>query len=173
MIVLPAAGLNRFKFDAIALWQPGFDTELFLENPTAWELGWLLLTLRDLQEGLIPLGFGAAKGYGRVEVKRWTVTFGFLSDDDVPGKLPAEVEPAKSYSGLYKTVTETWSPPAVPPQHWLALAQDWFETFTTTWQMFERGQAQNQLPYVEEDNYFGQLNLPGLYPLEVHVNGTP
>lgn len=42
-------GAESYKFDAVEVWKPRFEVRLRLENPADWELGWLLLTLRDLQ----------------------------------------------------------------------------------------------------------------------------
>jgi len=77
-------GRNNAKFDVLALWQPRFTARLRLENPQPWELGWLALTLRDLAEGWLTLGFGAAKGFGKVTVSTWSATFGFIQPGDLP-----------------------------------------------------------------------------------------
>ncbi len=54
------------KFDALTAYQPVLDgtiaVDLFRTQP--WGLGLLALTLRDLMEGDIVLGFGGNKGYG-------------------------------------------------------------------------------------------------------------
>lgn len=78
-------GAEHLKFDALVLWQPAFNVRLRLENPQPWELGWLTLVLRDLAEGWLRVGFGAAKGFGQVEVEEMDVVRGEL----VPGKAPA------------------------------------------------------------------------------------
>ncbi len=53
------------KFNAEAFWQPHYNVTLRVDaqNDPA-SLGLLALALRDLQEGHLTLGFGAAKGYG-------------------------------------------------------------------------------------------------------------
>jgi hypothetical protein len=167
-------GAAGFKFDAVALWQPTFKTGLFIENPANWELGWLLLTLRDLQDGFIPLGFGAAKGYGQVEVKEWTVSLGYLTEDDLPQekkKKKDDLPQPTPTSGLYQVVTEKWSPDT-PPGGWLAAAQAWVKAFHSTQKGLERSDTdQDILPVLEKDTYFGQPNLTTLYPVEVKLNG--
>lgn len=80
------------KFDAVALWQPTFSTRIRLENPTAWELGWLLLTLRDLADGLSTIGYGRAKGFGGVQIEDWNAALGFLQADDFPVMEGSSVE---------------------------------------------------------------------------------
>lgn len=62
------------KFNAEAFWRPSFSTSLRVNverfeastDEGAWEESWMLLAmaLRDLAEGDVQLGFGAAKGYG-------------------------------------------------------------------------------------------------------------
>ena len=184
-------GADGFKFDAVALWQPTFQATLFLENPAPWELGWLLLTLRDLQDGFIPLGFGAAKGYGQVEVKQWTVSLGYLTEDDLPQEKEKEQEEETGAekeekdlfqpllekitpqpSGLYQVVTESWSPDQ-PPETWLAVAKNWVTAFHSTQKGLVRSDTkQDILPLLEKDTYFGQHNLTTLYPVEVKRNGS-
>lgn len=67
-----AAGL---KFKAKSFWKPvlrgclSIDVEKLETIGSLWSLGLLALTLRDLVEGDIALGFGAAKGYGAVEAR--------------------------------------------------------------------------------------------------------
>jgi CRISPR/Cas system CSM-associated protein Csm3 (group 7 of RAMP superfamily) len=54
------------KFNARVIYQPDFSGDLKLNQTrlTAKELGLLALTLRDLKEGDITFGLGAAKGFG-------------------------------------------------------------------------------------------------------------
>jgi CRISPR-associated protein (TIGR03986 family) len=53
------------KFDAHAFWQPHFDCTLRVDAQyDQASLGLLALALRDLEEGDLTIGFGAAKGYG-------------------------------------------------------------------------------------------------------------
>ncbi|MCP4417676.1 MAG: hypothetical protein GY805_13720, partial [Chloroflexi bacterium] len=58
-------GLEGAKFDAAPLVGAVFQTAVTLHDPAAWELGLLTLLLRDLADGRLTIGFGAAKGYGR------------------------------------------------------------------------------------------------------------
>jgi CRISPR/Cas system CSM-associated protein Csm3 (group 7 of RAMP superfamily) len=59
-------GADRLKFNAVAVYRPTLTgtMSVHLHRVEPWALGLLALTLRDLMEGDIPLGFGAAKGYG-------------------------------------------------------------------------------------------------------------
>ncbi len=99
-------GRDSAKFDAVALWRPAFTARLRLDNPRAWELGWLALVLRDLAEGWLTVGFGRAKGFGQVTTPAWMARIGFLQPADFPAAsadaatqassvpLPAQTDPA-------------------------------------------------------------------------------
>lgn len=61
-------GRDSAKLNAVVLWKPRFSVSLFLENPEPWELGWLALVLRDLNDGLATVGFGGRrKASGNVQ----------------------------------------------------------------------------------------------------------
>ena len=59
-------GADGLKFDAEAVYQPVLVGQMTidLQRLDLWALGLLALLLRDLIEGDVVLGFGAAKGYG-------------------------------------------------------------------------------------------------------------
>ena len=57
-------GIKSRKFDAVACWQPSYQLCISLEAAQDWEIGLLLLALRDLQSGMFAFGTGAAKGMG-------------------------------------------------------------------------------------------------------------
>jgi len=81
------------KFDASALWRPRFHCRLHLETPQDWEIGWLLYVLKDMIDGRVPVGFGAAKGFGEVELdeKTLSLTLGYAYPDAAPlDGLPAD-----------------------------------------------------------------------------------
>lgn len=79
-------GAEHLNFDALALWQPEFELRIVLENPAPWELGWLSLVLRDLAEGWLRVGYGAAKGFGKVIVPEGKMELATLN----PGYPPAD-----------------------------------------------------------------------------------
>jgi CRISPR/Cas system CSM-associated protein Csm3 (group 7 of RAMP superfamily) len=54
------------KFDAAPLLDGGVRTAVHLDRPEAWEVALLLLALRDLAEGWVPVGSRGTRGYGRV-----------------------------------------------------------------------------------------------------------
>lgn len=71
------------KFDAYALWKPSFRCRLHLEAPQNWEIGWLLYVLKDFIDGRVPVGFGAAKGFGDVRLENLQLTLGYAYPEAV------------------------------------------------------------------------------------------
>jgi len=145
-------GTEGLKFDALALWKPAFTLRLHLENPESWELGWLALVLRDLAEGWLRVGFGAAKGFGQVTLQDWRATLGYLTPDDAPEVAELNLTPDKS--GIYTTVTLTGG-----ASEWQRLAQKWVDTFHKEVNNFSRP---SELA-LSGDSYFGRVDA--LYPV--------
>lgn len=153
-------GSEGLKFNALALWQPRFHARLYLENPEPWELGWLALVLRDLKEGWLSLGFGAAKGFGKVKIQEASLNFGCLTPQDFPnGKHAFSAFPAEpEYDGVFQIAR------AQNNAAWRELAQSWVREFNDKLEEEPRNKDLN-LP---ADSYFGVADLDKLYPLEVN-----
>jgi len=168
-------GRDNAKFDAVVLWKPRFRVRLFLENPEPWELGWLALVLRDLHDGLVTVGFGAAKGFGKCVIEDGSLTIGIVHDDDLPLAAPNDQEPAvqqaieagqrllqarSGMSGVYHTLTHT----RTAADDWKALAEGWVRAFNTTVATYKRSFG------LKKDSYFDQIDtcwLSDLYPARV------
>lgn len=167
-------GRDTAKFDAVVLWKPKFRVRLFLENPQPWELGWLALVLRDLHDGLITVGFGAAKGFGRCAIEDGRLTFGMLRDDDFPSPVDGGdttvqqamiagrrlLQAKNGESGVYDTLT--YAPTAA--DDWKALAEGWVRAFN---QMVA---GHTHAFKLKRDSYFDQVDgywLSDLYPARV------
>jgi hypothetical protein len=168
-------GRDGAKFDAVVLWKPKFSVRLFLENPEPWELGWLALVLRDLNDGLATVGFGAAKGFGRCAIEEYKLTIGVLHDRDFPRPtfknrdkaLEQAIEASERVvqakgadSGLYQTIAYD----QVNQTDWLALANGWVQEFSSA------VQGHSRLHERKNDSYFSEQGghwLPDLYPARV------
>ncbi len=166
-------GRDSAKFDAAVLWKPKFSVRLFLDNPLPWELGWLALTLRDLQDGLTTVGFGAAKGFGQCSIEDPKLTVGVLHDDDFP--LPNSRKAAdvaiqaardagqrllaqkRPFSELYQTVAYA----STARTDWLALANGWVKMFNEVIDDHKHAFGSKI-----SDSYFGQ-SVADLYPARV------
>lgn len=164
-------GRDSAKFDALALWKPAFQVRLRLDNPEPWALGWLILTLRDLHDGLATLGFGAAKGFGQASIAKWTASLGFLLDEDFPGNQQLAErflnQARQATDGLWRVLhvdnTEIST--------WLEVANDWVKAFNNEIQDFQRqSDPKSGVPFLSSDSYFdGRIDK--LYPQEVFQNG--
>jgi len=108
------------KFDAqVPTDEALMPVRLFLETPTAAELGWLYLALRDLDEGLIRVGFGAAKGFGRAQIAAGRLRLGCLGEAEGLG-LPMDVAPSTDDPGLFDLREWPWQDAcALAAEHWV------------------------------------------------------
>lgn len=163
-------GRDSAKFDAVALWRPAFTVRLRLENPQDWELGWLLLTLRDLHDGLATVGFGAAKGFGAVKITNWRAALGFLTEEDFPSR---KAEAQRLLSVIAQPTDGVWRVAALAAQEmdarqlWLPIAEEWVQAFGRTVNAFVRDDQAGKIsvpPQQDDDTYFGKLEK--LYPVE-------
>ncbi len=57
-----------------------FHTRLVLENFEAWQVGLLALTVRDINEGFVKIGFGKNRGFGEVIIEVGQMTLGFARE---------------------------------------------------------------------------------------------
>jgi len=149
-------GAEKLKFDALALWRPEFTLRLYLDNPQEWELGWLALVLRDLAEGWLSVGYGAAKGFGLVKLTNWTVRLGYLGTDDAPALKPM---PQTETEGVYTVLKGD----ASQLDAWLNLAEDWVEAFykqvtgkTRQGQRVQTSFRRSDEMTLQQDDYFRQ-----------------
>jgi CRISPR/Cas system CSM-associated protein Csm3 (group 7 of RAMP superfamily) len=146
-------GLENAKFDALPLMNPKFRFHLRVENPREWELGWLALTLRDLYDGLLRVGFGAAKGYGRVRGENIIVRVGYLAATDFPALV--SVPPRQvSTSGLY-TIAEfgeaNWTGQEVVRRQ----VDRWVGAFVDEVKQYTR--QPDKLDPIPADTFFGKV----------------
>lgn len=160
------------KFDAYALWQPRFRCRLHLEAPQSWEIGWLLYVLKDLIDGRVPVGFGAAKGFGDVLLENLVLTLGYAYPETVRSdsvRLPDLPKDGATFF-LEKRFN-----------NWAEIAQiGWLEAWNTELERFtvkvEHGKSDNQTyrdPYwrnqkVEGEETFLPLNI--LYRKETAIH---
>ncbi|MFQ3684445.1 RAMP superfamily CRISPR-associated protein [Roseiflexus sp.] len=165
-------GRDTAKFDAVVLWKPKFRARILLENPEPWELGWLALVLRDLHDGLITVGFGAAKGFGQCTIEDPRLTFGVIDGNDFPFPTPEDqqtitarkrlIKTGQGESGVYRTISYDQKAQA----DWRVLAEGWVKAFNNL-------VNDHRHPFGNEsvrDSYFDQIDdywLSDLYPARV------
>lgn len=168
-------GAEGLKFDALVLWRPAFRVRMHLDNPQPWELGWLALALRDLKEGLVPVGYGAAKGFGRATIADdWELGFGLLDPaNDLPGIATNKeavraaacrlADQAQRGGSLYCEL----SVDGKSREDWLAVADHWVQAFyaQATGQEKEKEQGRWAAMPLPLDSYFDRDDLVRLYPV--------
>jgi CRISPR/Cas system CSM-associated protein Csm3 (group 7 of RAMP superfamily) len=166
-------GRDKFKFDALTLWQPAFQCRIRLENPAAWELGWLILAARDIHQGFATIGFGAAKGFGEAKIKAWTACLGYLDEKDLPlsdlrRQTIVQATSAKR-SGVWRVATMQ---KGQVERAAVQVANDWIGAFQHRLQSFRRDAERGvppQHPEKGQDSYFDVVDH--LYLKEVTLNG--
>ncbi len=92
-------GKEGAKFDAISLWKPAFNVKITLQNPKEWQLGWLFLLFKDLEDGLYNIGFGSNKGFGEVEIKEGVIEIRSIKNELFSLKINS------NRKGIYNTVS--------------------------------------------------------------------
>jgi CRISPR/Cas system CSM-associated protein Csm3 (group 7 of RAMP superfamily) len=150
-------GKEGAKFDALIFWKPAFKTHIFIENPKEWELGWLMLVLRDMSEGLFSVGFGQNKWFGNVELKEESIKFGVISDDFVPEGLKIDDGP----EGIFKTATWNFEELVNEPKKPI---ESWIDEFHNAVKKIERKEGLRP----SSDTYFN-CTVEELYPKEVKL----
>lgn len=152
-------GKDGAKFDAVASWQPSFAVRLHLENPQAWELGWLALVLRDVRDGMVTFGFGAAKGFGQAKLTSYRLDYGFISEGDFHG--PADLARAQKADdqSIYRLLSWNTSD-AGQAAELRGLEKTWLEQFHEERRKVERvgreqAKEERRLPEIEADTFFG------------------
>jgi CRISPR/Cas system CSM-associated protein Csm3 (group 7 of RAMP superfamily) len=65
------------KYDLEVLTRGEFETTLEIRNFERWQLGLVGLVLRDMEEGLVRIGFGKSRGLGRIKaaVTNFEITY--------------------------------------------------------------------------------------------------
>jgi CRISPR-associated RAMP protein (TIGR02581 family) len=82
--VLGSVAHGPFDFEVVT--KAKFTTTIHLRNFELWQLGLLALVLRDLEAGLIPIGFGKSRGLGEMKatVDNFSVRYVGQSDTSLP-----------------------------------------------------------------------------------------
>lgn len=137
-------GQEGAKFDAAPLVKAKFTGRLTLHSPQGWELGWLALVLRDLCDGQITLGFGAAKGYGHVRAKDLVWQVGTLTSNDFPGSV--ELLAGGVRSGIHLVAARTSA-------EMTSQLQDWLTEFLA---LRDRGLTRRESDPPQADTFFGR-----------------
>ena len=157
-------GRSGAKFDAMALYKPSFRLRMTLTNPTAWEMGWLALLLKDLVAGELYFGWGQAKGFGQVKASNTEIVFGCVKDNDLLRLVPEEnINAAKldRQSGIFNLYRyELDSDSAFWPQ-WM---QQWVDSFVGAVSNFTSEKQARVKDSLSKDVY-RDTDISKLYPV--------
>lgn len=74
--ILGSVAHGPFDFEVVT--RGTFMASIHLRNFELWQLGLLALVLRDLEEGLLPVGFGKSRGLGEVKAQVTALTIRYL-----------------------------------------------------------------------------------------------
>ena len=148
-------GVHGAKFDAAPLYKARFKATLTLHDPLPWELGWLALLLRDLADAQLTIGFGAAKGYGRVQAANFNWEIGMITPTDLNGGgeicFPQNIHTQSTPSGLYDRVTVQPNGTNWLPDAWQTTAQAWVDAFNNKVRTYQRHEKLEQM---QADTFF-------------------
>jgi len=76
--VLGSVAHGPFDFEVVT--EGKFDTSITLRNFELWQVGLLGLVLRDMEDGLVPIGFGKSRGLGDVKVEVRSLKVRYISE---------------------------------------------------------------------------------------------
>jgi CRISPR/Cas system CSM-associated protein Csm3 (group 7 of RAMP superfamily) len=157
-------GLHGAKFDAAPLSRLSFAGEIVLHDPADWELGWLSLLLRDLADGRLTVGFGKAKGYGRVKAKGVVWTVGYLHEEDGKQFGLVETETVNApLDGIYRASQHHAETGSWLPAGWLERAQTWVDQFNQV--IVQTDQKDEHWQPFEQDSFFTKEDEPDFMAL--------
>ena len=146
------------KFDAALLWNPKFEFKIFMENPKKWELGWLMLVLKDIIDSQISVGAGQNKWFGKTSIddkskEEITIKFGFINENFTPiTKIPEQINDEAIFSVVNYSL-----------QNFMKNSKDsinsWINDFHAEVNKFLRNESYRP----KNDSYF-KGEIPELYP---------
>jgi CRISPR/Cas system CSM-associated protein Csm3 (group 7 of RAMP superfamily) len=65
-------GSGKFQFEVIT--SGVFETTLTIKNFEMWQLAWVMVILKDMADGLVPIGMGTSRGLGKIKLEILGVT---------------------------------------------------------------------------------------------------
>jgi hypothetical protein len=120
------------------------------------------------------VGFGAAKGFGRVKIQDWTIRVGFLDSGDIkdlaiPEDTPLIKQAPRPTEGIWRMAQISMQD--MEDQSTLrSVAKDWVQSFNQSIQSFRRNDHdKTSVPCQRADSYFDRVDH--LYPRGGVSNG--
>lgn len=150
-------GKEGAKFDALVLWQPAFMIRVFMENLEEWHLGWLMLVIKDLKDGLVSFGGGQNKWFGKATIENERIKIGVVAEEFLPKGLKID----NSKEGIFYTQTLTLEKLFENPKLSVEL---WVQKFHSILSAFKREKDFS----LKMDTYFKD-GFDKIYPKEVQL----
>ncbi|CAN2041393.1 CRISPR-associated protein Csm3 [Candidatus Magnetomoraceae bacterium gMMP-15] len=137
------------KYDLEVLTRGEFSTSIEIRNFERWQLGLISLVLRDMEEGLIRLGFGKSRGLGKFKAKitNFQLTYYNQNISNLCGiaKLCSKTE-CDDYQFFTETSDDNSSLPQ-PIQNGLGLRYEY--TLTNNWKEILAPAVKDLVKYIE------------------------
>jgi len=96
-------GGTAAKYDFEVLTRGEFSTSLNIRNFELWQMGLVALVLRDMEEGLIRIGFGKSRGLGRFKIKitAFKITYYHRNVSNLSGIYALATERERNQYGFF------------------------------------------------------------------------
>ena len=88
---------GKFQFEALS--DGIFEATLILHNVAWWQVSWIALVLRDMCDGMLPIGMGTSRGLGRIQtsIEKMTIDLVGFEDDEMIPAIAEMFEGAEAY----------------------------------------------------------------------------
>jgi CRISPR-associated RAMP protein (TIGR02581 family) len=105
------------KYDLEVLTRGEFRTSLEIRNFERWQLGLAALVLRDMEQGLVRLGFGKSRGLGRIriEIESFKISYFNQAPDRLAGLASFTKEDEHRMYGFFPE-SDIQAPPLPEPE---------------------------------------------------------
>jgi len=145
------------KYDFEVLTKGEFETSVDIRNFERWQLGLIGLVLRDMEDGLIRLGFGKSRGLGKIkaEIKEFKIISYNKPLDTLSGIMSHCTEDDKRNYGFF-TETDTVKDDPMPECEKKGLRYEY--TITEDWKNLLEPAVNDLVAFVETDNWPEKIN---------------
>jgi hypothetical protein len=142
-------------YDLEVLVKGNFKTSISIRNFERWQLGLIGLVLRDMEEGLIRIGFGKSRGYGRIKarISKFMVSYYKPGITQLKGIYSMCSETERIAYGLHPEATTTTALPEPKRNNGLRVDSD----ITESWKEMLSPASTDLQEYVAQVRWPGEL----------------
>ena len=146
------------KYDLEVLTKGDFQSTLEIRNFERWQIGLIALVLRDMEDGLVRIGFGKSRGLGRIkaEITRLQITY-YNRDVTVLSGLArlCTKEECQAYGFFKETKEATDTVPPLPAPRIIGLRRE--HVITETWREVLGPAVNDLLAYISKIDWPREL----------------